>query len=91
MAAMNGTERQRRYRERALRDSDGTLLTRLQVMLAKKTGTVPVFRPFSAGAKPLAVFTAIFTLPFIGVAKKRPLSFPDSDYRGEKRKTITNR
>ena len=43
------------------------------------------------GAKPLAVFTAMFTMPFIEVDKKPPLSFPDSDYRGEKRKTITNR
>lgn len=28
------TERQRRYRERALKDPDGLLLTRLQVMLS---------------------------------------------------------
>jgi hypothetical protein len=33
MAAMTAAERQRRYRERALRDPDGDLLTRLQVMV----------------------------------------------------------
>ena len=33
MTAMTAAERQRRYRERALKDPDGTLLTRLQVML----------------------------------------------------------
>jgi len=33
MAATNA-ERQRRYRKRALRDPDGLLLTRLQVMLS---------------------------------------------------------
>jgi hypothetical protein len=31
---MSTAERQKRYRERALRDPDGTLLTRLQVMLS---------------------------------------------------------
>lgn len=31
---MNNAERQRRYRERALKDPDGLLLTRLQVMLS---------------------------------------------------------
>ena len=31
---MSTAERQRRYRERALRDPDGSLLTRLQVMLS---------------------------------------------------------
>jgi hypothetical protein len=31
--AVSNAERQRRYRERALKDPDGTLLTRLQVML----------------------------------------------------------
>lgn len=34
MRPMSTAERQRRYRERALRDVDGTLLTRLQVMLS---------------------------------------------------------
>ena len=34
MGPMSTTERQKRYRERALRDPDGTLLTRLQVMLS---------------------------------------------------------
>ena len=34
MGPMSTAERQRRYRERALRDVDGTLLTRLQVMLS---------------------------------------------------------
>jgi len=33
MAAMTAAERQKRYRERALHDPDGALLTRLQVML----------------------------------------------------------
>ena len=32
--AVSNAERQRRYRERALKDPDGTLLTRLQVMLS---------------------------------------------------------
>ncbi len=32
-------ERQRRYRERALRDPDGPLLTRLQVMLSPRSET----------------------------------------------------
>ena len=31
---MSTAERQKRYRERALRDPDGTLLTRVQVMLS---------------------------------------------------------
>jgi hypothetical protein len=31
--AMTNSERQRRYREKALRDPDGHLLTRVQVML----------------------------------------------------------
>ena len=31
---MSTAERQKRYRERALRDPDGTLLTRLQTMLS---------------------------------------------------------
>ena len=31
---MSTAERQRRYRDRALRDSDGSLLTKLQVMLS---------------------------------------------------------
>ena len=31
---MSTAERQRRYRERALRDPDGSLLSRLQVMLS---------------------------------------------------------
>ena len=34
MGPMSTAERQKRYRERALRDPDGTLLTRLQVMLS---------------------------------------------------------
>ena len=34
MEPMSTAERQRRYRERALRDPDGSLLTRLQVMLS---------------------------------------------------------
>ncbi|MBM9615328.1 hypothetical protein JWJ90_13670 [Desulfobulbus rhabdoformis] len=33
MAAMTAAERQQRYRERALHDPDGALLTRLQVMI----------------------------------------------------------
>ena len=31
---MSNTDKQRRYRERALKDPDGLLLTRLQVMLS---------------------------------------------------------
>ena len=34
MEPRSTAERQRRYRERALRDPDGSLLTRLQVMLS---------------------------------------------------------
>ena len=34
MGPMSTAERQKRYRKRALRDPDGTLLTRLQVMLS---------------------------------------------------------
>ena len=34
MGPMSTAERQKRYRERALRYPDGTLLTRLQVMLS---------------------------------------------------------
>ena len=34
MGRISTAERQRRYRERALKDPDGTLLTRLQVMLS---------------------------------------------------------
>ena len=34
MGPMSTAERQKRYRERALRDPDGTLLTRVQVMLS---------------------------------------------------------
>ena len=34
MGPLSAAERQKRYRERALRDPDGTLLTRLQVMLS---------------------------------------------------------
>ena len=34
MEPMSTAERQRRYRERALRAPDGSLLTRLQVMLS---------------------------------------------------------
>ena len=34
MGPMSTAERQKRYRERALRDPDGTLLSRLQVMLS---------------------------------------------------------
>ena len=34
MEPMSTAERQRRYRERALRDPDGSLLSRLQVMLS---------------------------------------------------------
>ena len=34
MEPMSTAERQQRYRERALRDPDGSLLTRLQVMLS---------------------------------------------------------
>ena len=34
MGPLSTAERQKRYRERALRDPDGTLLTRLQVMLS---------------------------------------------------------
>lgn len=34
MGPMSTAERQRRYRERALKDQEGTLLTRLQVMLS---------------------------------------------------------
>jgi len=33
MAAMTAAERQRRYREKAFKDPDGALLTRLQVMI----------------------------------------------------------
>lgn len=32
---MSNTDKQRRYRERALKDPDGLLLTRLQVMLSR--------------------------------------------------------
>ena len=32
--AMSNAERQRRYRERAMRDPEGLLLTRLQVLLS---------------------------------------------------------
>jgi hypothetical protein len=46
MGPMSTAERQKRYRERALRDPDGTLLSRLQVMLspnaaANWTGSPP--------------------------------------------------
>ncbi len=34
---MSNAEKQRRYRERALRDPDGLLLTRLQVLIAPRT------------------------------------------------------
>ena len=34
MEPMSTTERQRRYRDRALREPEGSLLTRLQVMLS---------------------------------------------------------
>lgn len=39
MGPMSTAERQKRYRERALRDPDGTLLTRLQVMLSPAAAT----------------------------------------------------
>jgi len=38
--AMSAAERQRRYRERALKDPDGLLLTRVQVYLSPRPARV---------------------------------------------------
>jgi hypothetical protein len=39
-SAMSAAERQRRYRQRALKDPDGLLLTRVQVYLAPRPARV---------------------------------------------------